>query len=82
MQPGSSHGREGSDMMARISVCPQRPRRHAFEKRLDGAARLAASHLRSRVTLPLELDAVADLESVLDAAERLPLVSCAFRWCA
>ena len=25
LQPGSRHGREGSDMMARISVCPQRP---------------------------------------------------------
>ena len=46
LQQGGRHGRVGSDMMARISVCPQRPRRHAFEKRLDGAERLAASHLR------------------------------------
>ena len=68
-QHGSNHGRTDSDMMARISVCPQRPRRHVFEKRLDGAARLAASHLRSNVTLPLEFDAIADLQPVLDATE-------------
>ena len=34
------------------------------------------------MTLPLELDTVADLQSVLDAAHRLPLVSCAFCDCS
>ena len=48
---------------------------------MDGAVRLAISHLRRRVTLPLELEQVEDLQSVLDAAERLPRVSCAFSGC-
>ena len=33
------------------------------------------------MTLPLELDAVADVQSGLDASDRLPLVYCAFRGC-
>ena len=82
LQPCSRQGREGADMLARIRVCPHRPRKHWFESRCEGAARLAASHLRSRVTLPPELEDVADLQAVLDAADRLPLESCAFRGCA
>ncbi len=82
LQPCSRQGREGADMLARIRVCPHRPRKHWLESRCEGAARLAASHLRSRVTLPPELEDVADLQAVLDVAERLPLEVCAFRGCA
>ena len=69
-------------MPSRLRVSPLRARKHFHEARCDGAARLAASHLRRRVTLPPHLEEVADLQAVLDVAERLPLEVCAFRGCA
>jgi len=81
LHPGPRTDRAHNDMLARLCVFPQRLRKHAFEERLDGAARLAVSHLRRRVTLPPELETRQDLQGVLDTALRLPIVSCAFRGC-
>ena len=74
--------RTNTDMLARLRVSPERSRKHAFELRQEGAARLAASQLRRRVTLPSDVEEQDDLQAKLDTAERLPRVSCAFRGCS
>ena len=68
-------------MMVRVRVCPQRQRKHASEQRMDAAEQLATSSLRRHVTLPSEVEAAADPQSILDIADQLPLVSCAFHGC-
>ena len=74
--------RTNIDMVARVRVSLERSRKHAFELRQEGAARLAASQLRMRVTLPSDVEEQDDLQAKLDIAERLPRVSCAFRGCS
>ena len=73
--------RRRNDMLARLRVCPPPRRQHAFEQRSAGAARLASSCLRSRVTIPAHVEEQGDWQATIDSAERLPRVSCAFRNC-
>ena len=73
--------RRRNDMLSRLRVCAHRPRQHSFAQRVEGAARLAASKLRSRVTLPATVEQQEHWQAALDSAERLPCLSCAFRTC-
>ena len=73
--------RRRNDMLSRLRVCAHRPRQHSFAQRVEGAARLAVSKLRSRVTLPATVEQQEHWQAALDSAERLPCLSCAFRTC-
>ena len=79
LQQQHQQTRRRHDMLPRLRLCPHRPRKHCFERRLQGAARLAASCLRRRVTLPAEMEEQGNWQ---DAAVLLPRVSCAFRDCS
>ena len=52
LQQEQRERRRRNDMLSRLCLCAHRPRKHCFEQRLEGAARLAEAHLRSRVTIP------------------------------
>ena len=56
LQQQQQQTRRRHNMLPRLRLCPHRPRKHVFERRLQGAKRLAAWHLRSRVTLPAEME--------------------------
>ena len=66
-------------MPARLRVCAHPRRNHYVEQRLEGAARLVSSCLRSRVTLLARVEEQPNWQSTINSAERLPRVSCAFR---
>ena len=68
-------------MLARLRLCPPPRCQHAFEQMACGAARLASSCLRSRVTIPAHVEEQENWQATIDSAERLPRVSCAFRNC-
>ena len=68
-------------MLARLQLCPEPRRQHAFEQRSAGAARLASVCLRSRVTLFAHVEEQENRQATIDSAERLPRVSCALRNC-
>ena len=77
LQQQQQQARRRQDMLSRLRLCPHRPRKHDFERRLQGAERLSAL-LRKRVTLPAEMETHRNWQ---DAAVLLPRVSCAFRNC-
>ena len=68
-------------MLSRLCLCAHRPRKHCFGQRLEGAARLAEAHLRSRVTIPAEVEEHSNSQALIDSAKPLPRVHCAFRAC-
>ena len=65
------------DMLSRLRLCSHCPRQHDFERRLQGAAKVAEL-LRGRMTFPAEMEQQGNWQ---DEAVRLPRVSCAFRTC-
>ena len=68
-------------MLARLQLCPWPRRQHAFEQRAAGAARPASACLRARVTLPADLADQPNWQEMINSADRLPRICCAFRTC-
>ena len=73
LQQQQQQARRREGMLPRLRLCPHRPRKHGFERRLQGAKQLAKL-LRRRVTLPAEMEKQGNWQ---DAAVFLPRVSCA-----
>ena len=67
--------------MSRLQITSYRPRRHFFEHLLEASEELANVWLRRRVTIPAELELSGRANSLIDSAERLPSVTCAFKGC-
>ena len=76
-QQQQQQARRRQDMLSRLSLCPDRPRQHAFERRLRGAEKVAEL-LRQRVTLPQEIEEEGNWQH---EAVLLPQMSCAFKIC-
>ena len=55
LQQQQQQARRRQDMLPRLRLCPNRPRQHGFERRLQGAEAVAKL-LRQRVTLPADLE--------------------------
>ena len=81
LQQEQRERRRRNDMLSRLELAAQRPRQHFSEHRLEGAARLAATHLRKRVTLLADVEAQDNCQAMIDSAVRLPCVFCAFSQC-
>ena len=81
LQQEQRERRRRNDMLSRLCLCAHRPRKHCFEQRLEGAARLAEPHLRSRVMIPAEVEEHSNSQALIDSAKPLPRVHCAFRAC-
>ena len=69
--------RRRQDMLSRLRLCPNRPRQHGFERRLQGAEAVVKL-LRQRVTLPADLEKHGNWQH---EAVLLPPISCAFTKC-
>ena len=81
LQQEKRERRRRTDMLAHLRLCPHRPRKHAFAKRLEGAERLADKHLRSRVTIPATVEQDPHAQARIDSAICLPRIHCAFANC-
>ncbi len=81
LQQEQRERRRRTDMLSHLCLCPHRPRKHCFEKRLEGAERLADTHLRSRVTIPSTVEQDPNAQAWIDSAMSLPRIHCAFAKC-
>ena len=81
LQEEQRERRSRSDMLSHLRLCPHRPRKHWYEKRLEGAERLAETHLRSRVTIPATVEEDPNAQASIDSAMSLPRIHCAFAKC-
>merc|ERR1712078_323681 len=81
LQQEQREERRRTDMLSHLRLCPHRPRKHSFEKRLEGAERLANTHLRSRVTVPATVEQDPHAQRTIDSAMSLPRIHCAFAKC-
>ena len=68
-------------MLSLLRLCPHRPRKHSFEERLEGAERLADTHLRARVTIPASIEENPNAQALIDSGMSLPRIHCAFAKC-
>ena len=81
LQQEQQERRRRTDMFSHLRLCPHRPRKHCFEKRLEGAERLADTHLRARVTIPATVEEDPHAQALIDSAMSLPRIHCAFAKC-
>ena len=81
LQQEQRERRRRTDMLSHLCLCPHRPRKHRFEQRLEGAKRLAETHLRSRVTIPAKVEQDPNSQATIDSAMSLPRIHCAFATC-
>ena len=81
LQQEQREKRRRTDMLSHLRLCPHRPRKHCFEQRLEGAERLADTHLRSRVTIPSTVEQDPKSQASIDSAMSLPRIHCAFAKC-
>jgi len=81
LQQEQQERRRRTDMLSHLRLCPHRPRKHCFEKRLEGAERLADTHLRARVTIPATVEQDPNAQALIDSAMSLPRIHCAFAKC-
>merc|ERR1712025_1019428 len=81
LQQEQRERRRRTDMLSHLCLCPHRPRKQCFEKRLEGAERLADTHLRSRVTIPSTVEEDPNAQASIDSAMSLPRIHCAFAKC-
>ena len=81
LQQEQQERRRRTDMLSHLRLCQHRPRKHSFEKRLEGAERLANVHLRSRVTIPATVEQDPHAQKMIDSAVSLPRIHCAFAKC-
>ena len=81
LQQEQRERRRRTDMLSHLRLCPHRPRKHSFEKRLEGAERLADTHLRSRVTIPATVEQDPNAQASIDSAMSLPRIHCPFAKC-
>ena len=81
LQQEQQERRRRTDMLSHLRLCQHRPRKHSFEKRLEGAERLANMHLRSRVTIPATVEQDPHAQKMIDSAVSLPRIHCAFAKC-
>ena len=68
LQQEQRERRRRTDMLSQLNLCTHRPRKHWFEQRLEGAARLAKEHLRSRVTISANLEEDPNSQALIDSA--------------
>ena len=81
LQQEQRERRRRTDMLSHLRLCPHRPRKHCFEKRSEGAERLADTHLRARVTIPATVEQDPNAQASIDSAMSLPRIHCAFAKC-
>ena len=81
LQQEQRERRRRTDMLSHLRLCPHRPRKNCFEKRLEGAERLADTHLRARVTIPATVEQDPNAQALIDSAMSLPRIHCAFAKC-
>jgi len=81
LQQEQRERRRSTDMLSHLRLCAHRPRKHWFEQRLEGAARLAKDHLRSRVTISANLEKDPNSQALIDSGMSLPRIHCAFTSC-
>ena len=81
LQQEQRERRRSTDMLSHLRLCAHRPRKHWFEQRLEGAARLAKDHLRSRVTISANLEKDPNSQYLIDSAMSLHRMHCAFKSC-
>ena len=81
LQQEQQERRRRTDMLSFLRLCPHRPRKHRFEERLEGAERLADTHLRARVTIPPSIEGNPNAQALIDSAMSLPRIHCAFAKC-
>ena len=81
LQQEQRERRRRTDMLSQLCLCAHRPRKHCFEQRLEGAARLAEAHLRSRVTISADVEEHSNSQALIDSARPLDRIHCAFPSC-